>query len=164
MKINRLEIDAFMAVGEVTIDLDSKGLVLIQGENEDDSSQISNGAGKSSIADALLWCLYNETARGDTGDEIVNRSLKKGTRVLAQLVDGDRVYNVIRHRKHGVHKNRVLLLDVTNKAIGSINGFNSLLVGDATKARRELGFSPSLDIKALARTMVEADLARERGA
>lgn len=114
MKINRLEIDAFMAVGEVTIDLDSKGLVLIQGENEDDSSQISNGAGKSSIADALLWCLYNETARGDTGDEIVNRSLKKGTRVLAQLVDGDRTYNVIRHRKHGVHKNRVLLLDVTN--------------------------------------------------
>lgn len=39
-----------------------------------------------------------------------------------------------------------------------------LLVGDASKARRELGFTPSLDLAALARTMVEADLVRERGA
>ena len=30
MKINRLEIDAFMAIGQITVDLDSKGLVLIQ--------------------------------------------------------------------------------------------------------------------------------------
>jgi GDPmannose 4,6-dehydratase len=37
-----------------------------------------------------------------------------------------------------------------------------LLVGDASKARRELGFMPSLDLAGLARRMVEADLARER--
>lgn len=37
-----------------------------------------------------------------------------------------------------------------------------LLVGDAAKARRELGFAPSLDLGGLARRMVEADLARER--
>ena len=39
-----------------------------------------------------------------------------------------------------------------------------LLVGDAAKARRELGFAPSLDLAGLARRMVEADLARERTA
>ncbi len=38
-----------------------------------------------------------------------------------------------------------------------------LLVGDAGKARRELGFAPSLDLAGLARRMVEADLARETG-
>lgn len=38
-----------------------------------------------------------------------------------------------------------------------------LLVGDAAKARRELGFAPSLDLAGLARCMFEADLARERG-
>lgn len=37
-----------------------------------------------------------------------------------------------------------------------------LLVGDAAKARRELGFAPSLDLAGLARRMVDADLARER--
>ena len=39
-----------------------------------------------------------------------------------------------------------------------------LLVGDSTRARRELGFAPSLDTAGLARRMVEADLARERAA
>lgn len=39
-----------------------------------------------------------------------------------------------------------------------------LLVGDAAKARRELGFAPSLDLAGLAQRMVAADLARERGA
>lgn len=39
-----------------------------------------------------------------------------------------------------------------------------LLVGDATRARRELGFAPTLDLAGLARHMVEADLAREREA
>lgn len=114
MKINRVEIDNFMAIGEVTVDLDGKGLVLIQGENEDDSSQKSNGAGKSTVAEALSWALYNETSRGYSADEVINRTEKKNCRVLVQLVDGDRVYNVIRHRKHSEHKNRVLLFDVTD--------------------------------------------------
>ncbi|GAA0712839.1 GDP-mannose 4,6-dehydratase [Dokdonella soli] len=38
-----------------------------------------------------------------------------------------------------------------------------LLVGDSTKARRELGFAPTLDLASLARRMVEADLRRLRG-
>lgn len=40
----------------------------------------------------------------------------------------------------------------------------ALLVGDAAKARRELGFAASLDLAGLARRMVDADLARERAA
>lgn len=114
MKINRVEIDNFMAIGEVTVDLDSQGLVLIQGENEDDSSQKSNGAGKSTVAEALSWALYNETSRGYSADEVINRTEKKNCRVLVQIVDGDRTYNVIRHRKHHEHKNRVILFDVTD--------------------------------------------------
>jgi GDPmannose 4,6-dehydratase len=39
-----------------------------------------------------------------------------------------------------------------------------LLVGDASKARRVLGFAPSLDLAGLARRMVEADLARPAAA
>ncbi|MEO6688248.1 MAG: GDP-mannose 4,6-dehydratase [Dokdonella sp.] len=38
----------------------------------------------------------------------------------------------------------------------------SLLVGDAGKARRDLGFAPSLDLAGLAQRMVDADLAREQ--
>jgi len=39
-----------------------------------------------------------------------------------------------------------------------------LLVGDASKARSELGFAPSLDVAAIAQRMVDADLRRERAA
>ena len=37
------------------------------------------------------------------------------------------------------------------------------LVGDASKARRVLGWSPTIDFAALVSLMVDADLARERG-
>ena len=36
------------------------------------------------------------------------------------------------------------------------------LIGDAAKARRELGWSPAVDFKRLVGMMVEADLARHR--
>jgi GDPmannose 4,6-dehydratase len=38
----------------------------------------------------------------------------------------------------------------------------ALRVGDASRARNELGFAPSLDVAGIARRMVEADLAREQ--
>lgn len=114
MRINRVEIDSFMAIGTATLSLNSQGLVLIQGENADDSSQNSNGAGKSSLVEAINWALFGETARGDTADAIINDKDGKDTRVLVQLVDGERTYNVIRHRKHSTHKNRLLLVDVTD--------------------------------------------------
>jgi GDPmannose 4,6-dehydratase len=39
-----------------------------------------------------------------------------------------------------------------------------LLVGDASKARTELGFAQTLDVAGLAQRMVDADLRRERAA
>ncbi|HCG9568359.1 TPA: hypothetical protein NKA85_003843 [Vibrio parahaemolyticus] len=69
----------------------------------------------SSIVDSIQWAIFNQTARGDSGDAVVNRKAGKNCRVLVQIVDGDREYNIIRHRKHKDNKNRVLLLDVTNR-------------------------------------------------
>lgn len=107
MKVVNLTIRNFMAVGEVeSLPLNDKGLILIQGENLDDTSQTSNGAGKSSIADALCWAFYGETARKESGDAIVNRTAKKGTEVVVTLLDdaGD-TYRVSRYRKHKTYKN-----------------------------------------------------------
>lgn len=106
MKVTNLSITNFMAVGETSIALDDKGLVLIQGENRDDTSQISNGAGKSTIAEALCWALYGETARGDSGDAVINKTAGKGTAVVVELCDerGD-CYRISRYRKHKTYKN-----------------------------------------------------------
>lgn len=114
MKILAFEIDNFMAVGHMTGSLDGKGLVLVQGDNRDDTSQNSNGAGKSSILDAICWALYGATARGESGDQIVNRTAKKGTRVRLVLDDGGTQYEVCRHRKHPKGKNRVTVVRLSD--------------------------------------------------
>lgn len=107
MKILSATVINFGAIGEAVIELDDKGLILVQGVNEDDTSQISNGSGKSTLPDALCWCFYGETAKGESGDAIVNRKAKKDCSVEAVMVDEDdeQVYRITRHRKHKVYKN-----------------------------------------------------------
>lgn len=88
-----------MGVGVADLNLADKGLVLIQGENKDDPSANSNGSAKSSMVDALLWCLYGDTARGLTGDDVVNRHAGKGCKVTVELEDGPQKYTIERWRK-----------------------------------------------------------------
>lgn len=109
MKIKWIDIKNFMAIGEARADLEQKGLVLILGENKDDSSQDSNGSGKSSFPDALCWCLYGVTAREETGDDVINRDAGKNCRVAIKIETPDDEFTIIRHRKYGKHKNRLEL-------------------------------------------------------
>lgn len=105
MKIDALIIENFLTIGRAQLSLADKGLVLIQGINREDSSASSNGSGKSSIADALCWALYGETAREESGDEVVNNTAKKDCMVQVRLLDGEISYTITRHRKHKIHKN-----------------------------------------------------------
>lgn len=109
MEILKLEINNFLTIGEATLGLDNKGLVLLRGENRDDPSASSNGSGKSSIPDAICWALYGETARGASGDSVVNKVAKKDCRVRITLRDGDTVYCITRYRKHKEYKNVTLI-------------------------------------------------------
>lgn len=110
MKFKNLRIKNFLAIGDSgNIPLKDVGLVLIQGINEDDSSATSNGVGKSSVTDALCWCLYGTTARGESGDSIVNDVAKKDCEVSVIIEDGDHEYSIVRHRKHRSGKNAALV-------------------------------------------------------
>lgn len=109
MKFETLSIEKFLTIGSAEVKLANRGLVLIQGVNDDDGSAKSNGAGKSSIMDALCWCLYGETARGVSGDDVINNKAGKGTRVSVEIHDTDGVYVIARHRKHKTGKNSLTL-------------------------------------------------------
>jgi DNA repair exonuclease SbcCD ATPase subunit len=100
-----LKIENFMAITTAEIALANRGLVLIAGKNSVDTSAVSNGAGKSSIADALCWCWYGVTARGSAGDDIVNDVAGKNCKVVSTLQDGPLLYTATRYRKHKTGKN-----------------------------------------------------------
>jgi DNA repair exonuclease SbcCD ATPase subunit len=107
-----MEIRNFLTIGEARLELDNRGLLLIQGCNEDDTSAKSNGAGKSSVVDALCWALYGTTARGVTGTAVVNRSVGKNCSVRVVLQDDpadDFNYVVTRHRLDVRGQNRLKL-------------------------------------------------------
>lgn len=123
MKILSVEITNFGAISEAKLNLDDKGLVLIQGSNLDDSSQESNGAGKSTVPDALCWAFFDETAKGESGDKIVNRKAKKGTQVIVLIDDestGDQ-YRISRHRKHATYKNMLRVEMLEDTGMGTTN-------------------------------------------
>lgn len=111
MKVLKATINNFAAIGHITVELNDKGLVLIQGDNKDDTSQDSNGSGKSTLPDALCWAFFGETAKGQSGDKLVNRTAKKDCSVEVDVVDEDTddVYRISRHRKHKTYKNMLRL-------------------------------------------------------
>jgi DNA repair exonuclease SbcCD ATPase subunit len=105
MQFDNIQINNFLSVLDARIDLAGQGLVAIIGENHDDTSAISNGAGKSTIADALFWCLYGETARQLTGDDVVNEASGSGARVQINCADGLDTWRISRYRKYPKLKN-----------------------------------------------------------
>lgn len=112
MKFTEIQIENFLAIGEAKLSLSDRGLVVIQGENEDNTSSASNGAGKSSLPDALCWALYGTTARGSSGDEIINEKAGKNCRVAVLAQDNLDTWRIERHRKHKTHKNSLRLIKI----------------------------------------------------
>lgn len=73
MNIQSIEIQGFRAfnkAGTLTIPTGG-GFYLLTGKNNAEPALGNNGAGKSTVWDALSWCLWGETARGISGKHVV---------------------------------------------------------------------------------------------
>ena len=93
----KIIIDNFMSIGHGEVDLNNQGYVLINGiNNNPHDSAKSNGSGKSSIIESIVYCLTGETIRNTK--DIVNRYTDNGCKVeLTFSVDNDN-YRLIRTR------------------------------------------------------------------
>lgn len=85
--------------GEHKFTLADRGLTLVLGDNRDAPRMNSNGAGKSTIFDALDWCLFGVVPRGDHVDSIVNDVAGKDCSVKVRLDDAGDTVLVERYRK-----------------------------------------------------------------
>lgn len=107
MRLLEVSMENFKSVQKkVTMDLASRGLVLIVGDN---------GVGKTTLPDAIVWCLFGKTTRGDmkdggaTGDDVVNQKVGRDCCVSLRFEDDhDQTWVVERYRKHYEEKNRLV--------------------------------------------------------
>jgi len=77
MKINRVEIENFLSVQKATIDFDKlSNLVLVKGRNKDVKPESSNGAGKSTIIEAVVFALFGKTLRKTSAKSLKNFNTK----------------------------------------------------------------------------------------
>ena len=97
MIFTSVEIQNFLHImGPIGIQLKDQGLVLIHGEN---------GAGKSTIFEAIVWCLWGRTVRGYKHDQVINNQVKKDCWVRLKIEHEGETYAIERYRGHSVHKN-----------------------------------------------------------
>lgn len=95
-------ISNFLGVqGECTIDFDGdlgRGLTFVVG---------SNGSGKSTIIESIVWCQFGRCIRrGLSVGDVVNDITGRNCMVSLSFSNG---YTITRYRKHKVHGNRVIV-------------------------------------------------------
>lgn len=121
IKFKNINIENFLSIGEASIDFSNNGYTLVKGiNNNKDDLATSNGSGKSSLFEAICWCLTGETIRGIKSD-ISNINTDGGAYVELNLeVSGD-VWRIIRTKDHKQYKTNLKLfkngLDISGKGI-----------------------------------------------
>lgn len=100
MRVETLTLEGYGSYfGEHSFTLHNQGLVLVQGDNRDEPRMDSNGAAKSTIFEALDWCLFGVIPKGDHVDSVINDESAE-VMVRAVLHDDERdVPLVIERRK-----------------------------------------------------------------
>lgn len=74
MKFIKIKIRNFLSIDKISLGLSDRGNVLILGRNLSGPSVSSNGAGKTSLWDALTWALYGKTLRSLPADSVISEA------------------------------------------------------------------------------------------
>lgn len=131
--IDTIHIENFMSFKSADLSLNDRGFVTVVGRNDNvcDNS-VSNGSGKSSLWEALLWCLTGDTVRGTK--DVVNNKSDEGALVELDFVLNNKQYRVIRSKEHSIYKTNLKIFvdekDVSGKGIRDSEKILSNLLSD----------------------------------
>ena len=131
--IDTIHIENFMSFKSADLSLNDRGFVTVVGRNDSvcDNS-VSNGSGKSSLWEALLWCLTGDTVRG--AKDVVNNKSNEGALVELKFVLNGKHYRVIRSKEHSIYKTNLKIFvdekDVSGKGIRDSEKILSNLMSD----------------------------------
>ena len=76
-KFKKIKAKNFLSYKDLELDLDKRGLILVEGKNLTNSAFLSNGSAKSSLLSTVTYALYGKTEKGQTADEVVNNKVEK---------------------------------------------------------------------------------------
>ena len=98
-----IKISNFMSFGYAELDLDNQGFVRIDGINNSlVDGATSNGAGKTSCFEAIMWCLQGETIR--KSKQVTNINGDDGAYVELDFTADGTDYKLIRTKDHSKYK------------------------------------------------------------
>ncbi|AGI11449.1 putative exonuclease [Listeria phage LP-125] len=131
----KVKIKNFLSIKDMELNLDKQGLVLIEGKNKTNEAFKSNGAGKTSMIDAITYAIFGKTVGGLKSDSVVNNKEKKNTAVILDFEVDKNKYRIERYRKDKKEGNIVKLyqgknnitkstVDNTDKEILSLFGID----------------------------------------
>ena len=92
-----------MSFGDATLDFNDDGFIQVSGRNENPADMAtSNGSGKSSLWEGVIWCLTGDTIRGTK--QVSNLFGEDGTYVQLEFVIDNKSYSILRSKDHKVYK------------------------------------------------------------
>ena len=99
IRFKELDIENFRSINKAHIVLENQGTVIVRGINEYEDNATSNGSGKSSIFEAIVFALFEETSSGEK--DVANRIINNGFCINLKLeIDGIE-YTIVRESKKG---------------------------------------------------------------
>lgn len=107
IKITKLTLKNFLSVGAVTLalNLDQHGLTLVLGSNTDSNGGLTrNGAGKTTILQAISYALYGTPISKIKADNLINNINQKGMLVTIEFERDGKTYRIERGRKPNILK------------------------------------------------------------
>lgn len=122
MHINfrKLTLHNFLSFGDATLEFNDDGFIKVSGINENpDDLAASNGSGKSSLNEALIWTLTGDTIRGTK--QISNLYGEDGTYCILEFDIDNHSYKIVRSKDHKQYKTSLQIFiddkDVSGKGI-----------------------------------------------
>lgn len=130
IKLNRLKLNNFLSHVNTDLPLkDYEGLVLIEGITAD-GHYSSNGAGKSSILEGIVYAMTGNTLRGVSVNDVVNRNYKKDAMSSLNLQKGDVEYEISRYRKDKIHGDNIVVTKEGNDISKRVNKETQAMIDD----------------------------------
>lgn len=102
MKIKKIRAKNFLSIGNEGIEIDFTkygNIVLIKGQNLDVSPNSSNGAGKSTIIECIVYGFYGKMIKGLNHKEALNKKTKKSLSIEIEFECNGEEYLIVRTRK-----------------------------------------------------------------